>query len=77
MNKSFITDSCQNKPLDLIDIKTNHGIEISKKIKKPIFVHIKLKKFFFCIIEKVMSGRIVKIKIIGPFTKTPKAIEIQ
>ena len=23
------------------------------------------------------NGRIVKIKIIGPFTKTPKAIEIQ
>ena len=51
LNKSFITDSCQNNPLDFRDIRTNHGIDISKKIKKPTFVQIKLKKFFFVLLK--------------------------
>ena len=53
-----MTDSCQNKPLDFIDIKTNHGIEMNKKIMKPQLVHIKLKNFSF-----ELSKRKPKVKL--------------
>ena len=70
-------DSYQKAPPDLIFIKTNHGIVINSKITNPEADQIFLRKFVFFKIEKIISGKNVKIMMIGPLIKIPKDIEIQ
>ena len=36
----------------------NHGIDISKKIEKPTFVQIKLKKFFFVLLKLKLKDKL-------------------